>query len=264
MVDTTIVYYTDNFIDEKLFRFCQKNILEAADGKPIISVSQKPIDFGENICVGDIGRSHLSLYKQILAGVEKVKTKYVALAEHDCLYTKEHFNWLPPLDYKVRDERFFYNVNHWLVRASDGKYTFARRKILSMMIANTELTRVSAIDKVKMIAAGGMIRKGQPGACEFGVCTPEEAFVNGVEVCEFGVCDHRVEYLRYLASLKDFGKDIGLRRAIAFRTEIPNIDIRHGNNFSGTRHGRDKCYSIPYWGEWKTVIGGENVNSNSK
>ena len=64
MAETTVIYYTDNSIDEKLMKFCQKNILEAAQGKPIISVSQKPIDFGENICVGEIGRSHLNLYKQ--------------------------------------------------------------------------------------------------------------------------------------------------------------------------------------------------------
>jgi hypothetical protein len=251
MAETTIIYYTDNTLEEGLLKFCQKKLLEAADGKRIISISQKPIDFGENICVGDIGRSHLNLYKQILIGVEKAKTKYIALAEHDCLYVKEHFDYIPPVD-----DKFFYNVNHWIVRLSDGKYTFARRKVLSMMIASTELTRVAAIDKVKMIEAGGMIRKGQPGACEFGVCTPQEAFVNDISVCEFGVCDHRVEYLRYLASLKDFGKDIGLRRAIAFRTQIPCLDIRHGNNFSGNRHGNQKCYSIPYWGTFKEVLNG--------
>ncbi len=231
----SIVYYADNSLKSDLEERCQYYLLKAAEGKRIISVSQKPLQFGDNICVGDIGRSHLSLFKQILIGVEQVKTKYLALAEHDCLWTSEHFDWIPP-----KDDKFFYNLNHWIVQWSgsniDGMYSYYRRKVLSMMIANTELTLQAARDKVLMIESGAMIQKGQPGACEFGVCDNRKAFVD------------------YLASLKDFGKDIGSYRAEGFRTVNPNIDIRHGGNFSGSRRGRNRCYSIPYWGEFKKVM----------
>ncbi len=233
MAETTIVYYTDNFLDEKLMALCQKNILESADGKPIISVSQKPIDFGENVCVGDIGRSHLSIFKQVLAGVERVKTKYLALVEHDCLYNKEHFNWIPP-----EDDKFYYNVNHWLVRYRDGMYSYFRRKVLSMMIANTVLTLKATMEKVDILKSGIIIRKGQLGACEY------------------GVCDNRKAYLNYKASQKDLGKDIALYKACAFRTEIPCLDVRHGRNFSGNRRARNRCYEIPYWGKWKEITNG--------
>lgn len=229
---TTIVYYTDNAIDSKLMALVRKNIINSADGKPIISISQKPIDFGKNICVGNIGRSHLSLFKQILEGVKQVKTKYVALAEHDCFYTKEHFNWIPPTD-----DKFYYNVNHWFVDLKTGMYSYHRRKVLSMMIANTELTIKAAQDKVLMLESGAIIQKGQPGACEY------------------GVCDNRKAYVDYLASLKDLGKDIGSYKAEAFRTINPNLDIRHGGNFSGNRRARNRCYEIPYWGRFKITEG---------
>jgi hypothetical protein len=87
-----------------------------------------------------------------------------------------------------------------------------------------------------MLEIGAQIRKGQPGACEF------------------GVCDNRVAYVDFLASVKDFGKDIGSYKAEAFRTANPCLDIRHKENFSGNRRGKDRCYELPYWGNFKEVL----------
>ena len=92
----SIVYYTDNTLPEPLATAVQRQLIRSAEGKPIISVSQKPMDLGRNICLGDIGRSHLSIYRQILAGAEAADTELVGLAEHDCLYTPEHWNYVPP------------------------------------------------------------------------------------------------------------------------------------------------------------------------
>jgi hypothetical protein len=83
MNNLSIIFYTDNSLDEVFAKRIQKELLKAAEGKRIISVSQKPIDFARNICVGDIGRSHHSLFFQVLTGVKAAKTKYIALAEHD-------------------------------------------------------------------------------------------------------------------------------------------------------------------------------------
>ena len=227
MSDITIVYYTDSCLEEPLASFCRDKLVEAADGKRIVSVSQKPLDFGDNFCIGEIGRSHLSIFRQVLMGVEQVKTKYVALAEHDCVYHKDHFNWVPP-----EDGKFYYNVSCWFLRPKDGMYSYFRRKVLSMMIANTELTLKATIEKVKILEAGIIIRKGQLGACEYGVCENEKAYVD------------------YKATIKDLGKDT--HKAVAFRTEIPNIDIRHGKNFTGNRKAGNRCYELPYWGKFQT------------
>ena len=230
-MQTSIVYYTDNSLQEPLASFCREKLLEAADGKPIVCVSQKPLDFGLNICIGEIGRSHLSIFRQVLAGLEQVKTKYVALAEHDCLYTKEHFNWIPP-----EDGKFYYNVNCWFVRPKDGMYSYFRRKVLSMMIANTGLTLEATKEKVEILKSGIIIRKGQLGACEYGVCENKKAYVD------------------YKASMKDLGKDVGSYKAVSFRTELPNVDIRHGGNFSGNRKANNRCYELPHWGKWKEEL----------
>ena len=228
----TIVWYTCNTLDPFLMQKCQEYLLKAAEGKRIISVSQKLLDFGDNLCVGEIGRSHISLFTQILVGAKAATTKYVALAEHDDLYSAEHFNWVPP-----RDDLFYYNTNHWFVKwggVDSGAYSYQKRKVLSNLICNRELLIEAVEEKLAWLKGGAMIRKGQLGACEFGVCTNDRAFV-GVG--------------------KDLGKDPKNYRAKEFSTKIPNIDIRHGMNFSGGRKAKQIKYSLPPWGSFHAVMG---------
>ena len=69
MNDLTIIYYTANHISDYFMANTKKQLIRAIGDAPIISVSQKPMKLGKNICVGDIGRSGYNLYKQILIGV---------------------------------------------------------------------------------------------------------------------------------------------------------------------------------------------------
>lgn len=111
-IDLSIVYYTSNWLEtaNPYFLNNTKNqLLKAADGLPIISVSHKPMDFGHNICVGDIGRSHLNIYRQILRGCQEAWTDYVAMAEDDILYSHEHFHPEIPDRWKGRD-MFIYDM----------------------------------------------------------------------------------------------------------------------------------------------------------
>lgn len=109
MNDLSIVYYTANTIPESTGQKVRDYLLKVTESKiPIISVSQKPIDFGKNICVGQIGRSKYNCYKQILAGVREVKTKYIACAEDDTLYSQDHFKYRPK-----DDDIFSYDANMW-------------------------------------------------------------------------------------------------------------------------------------------------------
>lgn len=110
MSDLTILYYTANKIPDgaaEKIRAHQKKLFE--NKYPIISVSQKPIEYGTNICVGEIGRSKYNCYKQILIGVREIKTKYVACAEDDALYSNDHYNFRP-----IKDDVFYYERNYWL------------------------------------------------------------------------------------------------------------------------------------------------------
>ena len=255
-----IVYYTDNTLPDKFNTLVQKWLVHAADGKRIISVSQKPMTFGDNICLGDLGRSHLIMYRQMLAGAQAVTSPYIALAEHDCLYTPEHFNWHPP-DPQV----FYYNVNHWFLQYGGrrhGEYTYQRRRVLSMLIAGRDIFLKACEEKVWMIEHGWMIKKGVAGACEPGVTPPEEAMIKVPTAdmmkaslpCEPGVCDNRAEYIAALNEFKDLGKEIGRWKAEAFRTHLPNLDIRHDRNFSGGRKGKEMCYELSYWGDGAELL----------
>jgi hypothetical protein len=107
MSDLTVIYYTSNTLPEKVADRIRSQLLYASNGFPIISVSQRPLEFGENICVGEIGASTYNLYKQVLLGAKAAKTEYVALCEDDCLYPISHFTFRP------RPTDFAYNINRW-------------------------------------------------------------------------------------------------------------------------------------------------------
>ena len=95
-----IIHLTDNSLDENIAKLCRKYLIKEAciSGTPIISVSHKPIDLGKNICIGEKKRCWLTLYEQLIAGLEATDAMYIAMAEHDCLYTHTFFNWIPPED----------------------------------------------------------------------------------------------------------------------------------------------------------------------
>lgn len=97
-MDRTIIYYTSNKEDEKFEQNIRNHLVRSAGSIPIISVSQKPILLGKNICVGEIGASNLNIYKQLLIGCEAATTKFVITAEADCLYPPEYFSFTPPVD----------------------------------------------------------------------------------------------------------------------------------------------------------------------
>ena len=117
----TILYYTSNREDPEFEEKIRSNILNNAGGLPIVSVSQKPIDFGKNICVGDIGHSYESEWKQILAGARKAKTKYLVFAEADFLYPEEYFSFKP-------DGKNLYRYNNVWILWKKGSNAYRRKK----------------------------------------------------------------------------------------------------------------------------------------
>jgi hypothetical protein len=91
----TVLYYTANREAEIFENRIQQRLLQSAKDLPIISVSQKPINLGENICVGDVGVCYANQFRQMLIGAEAVKTPLIACAEADCLYPPEYFEFRP-------------------------------------------------------------------------------------------------------------------------------------------------------------------------
>lgn len=96
MAKATIIYYTSNREDPGFERKVQENLLKNCGGLPIISVSQKPIDLGKNICIGDVGASGFNMFRQVQIACEAAKSTFVISAEADCLYPPDYFKYIPP------------------------------------------------------------------------------------------------------------------------------------------------------------------------
>lgn len=131
MDDLTIVFYSANRLPDAVADNFRRHLVEMAGKTPIISVTQKPVELGRNICVGDIGQSYYNLFKQMLLGVREVKTPYVALAEDDTLYVPNHFEQRPSDDKTVA-----YNRNMWFL---DTKTFWTKKHTGNFgLIASTE------------------------------------------------------------------------------------------------------------------------------
>lgn len=133
MKDVTVIYYTSNREKEDFESKIRKNLLKVIGDLPLISVSQKPIDFGTNICVGDIGTSDHNIYRQMQTGCLKATTKFVCTAEADCLYPPTGY-----FDYKPPDETAAYHyINVWILYK--GSHIFKKKAFsLCALFSNRE------------------------------------------------------------------------------------------------------------------------------
>lgn len=110
MGNITIIYYSSNREKPEFEKRVQENILKVCGGLPIISVSQKTMAFGKNICVGDIGVSGFNMFRQVQIACKEAKTKFVISAEADCLYPPDYFQFIPE-----RDDRCYRNANLYVM-----------------------------------------------------------------------------------------------------------------------------------------------------
>jgi len=142
-----IIYYTDNRLDSVIMNVCQRQLEKA--GLPIISVSLKPLEFGENIVVtGERGPE--TMFRQILAGIEASSANYLFFAEHDVLYHPSHFEFWPE-----RDDIFYYNNNVWKVDAKTGHALFHYSNHTSQLCAHRSLLLEHYAKRVALVAEHG-------------------------------------------------------------------------------------------------------------
>jgi len=224
-VSKGIVWYTDNRLDENIMTSCQNNLLNSANGHRIVSVSLKPLKFGDNIHL-PLERGYLTLFKQILAGLEALDTDIVFLAEHDCLYNPSHFDFTPPDRTKV-----YYNQNVWHLRLSDGHAVYYDAKRTSQLCAYRDVLLDHYRKRVERVEREGFSRRigFEPGS------------------------HNRKE------RIDDLKSDVWV-------SENPNIDIKHGHNLTPARWNpakfRDQrnCQNwkeadeIPAWGKLDQIL----------
>lgn len=222
MADITAIFYTANVVHEPFAGIVRNQLTKAIGDLPLISVSQKPMDFGENICIGEIGRSHLNLYRQILIGAKAAKTKYVACAEDDILYSQEHFQIRP------RAGNFGYNMNKWSIFtwSNPPVFSYRHRKVVNSLIAERDML-VEAL---------------------------EERFAKYPD-------DSKVP-LKYWGDPGRYENYLGVtvRPTEEIYSKVPNIVFSHEEAFGflsrGIRKslGNPQAYEIPVWGKAADIV----------
>ena len=241
-MNTTIIFCTDNSCSEPLFSAVVKRLKRETGDIPIISVSHKPLNLGTNICVGKQRRSWLCLYRQLLLGLQEAKTENIHIAEHDCFYTNEHFNWTPSTT-----NTFYYNENVWLVQSADKKHQelkgmysqyWRQRLALSQLICNRELYLKVIEKRLDIIDQNRKLIKEIEHIGEPGLSRIRKWADSG-----------RPVYLKDM-----LGEALELEQYATFKTELPNLDVRHDGNFTGPKRGRKRCYKIPYWGRFEDLL----------
>jgi hypothetical protein len=201
--------------------------LKAVGDFPILAVSQKPMDWGGNFtnyCVGNIGRSHLNIYRQIMIGCQQAKTKWVAMAEDDILYSWEHFH-----NYAPDEEKFAYDMNKWSIFTWNDPPLFSfrmKRKVVNALIAKREMLKDAMEERFAKF--------------------PDESKIN---LSVWGDPGRYEEYLH-----------VTIRETEEFYSECPNIVFSHplayGYESRGKRKkmGDLKAIELPYWGKASDIL----------
>jgi hypothetical protein len=205
-----IVYYTDNRLDPLIMQAVQRQIRKAA--LPVVSVSLAALDFGTNIVMSGI-RGPLTMFRQILAGLEASKAEIIFFCEHDILYHPAHFDFIP-----LRRDVYYYNENIYKVEYPGGRSLFYFCQQTSGLCAYRKLLVEHYRERVRRVEQDGysMAMGFEPGTHN----RPE-----------------RVD--KYMA--------------LSWMSAAPNIDIRHAQNLTRSRWSKDQFRNKKYTAGWKEV-----------
>lgn len=218
--DITIIMLTASRVPEKWAEFHKEKLLEATGTSPIITISREPLDWGINLL--DTEPYEVSnIYFQLLRGAKEAKTDYIAVAEDDTLYPKEHFEYRPPMD------TFAYNQNRFgLFTWGKPTYFWKDRISNSTLIAPRRLAIEALEERFNKYPNG----------------TPK--YFTG----ELG-----------RPNIED-NLGVARRKSAWFSTEISVVRIDHElgiDRLSQTHRkgmGILRAYDIPYWGKAEDII----------
>jgi len=219
---------------EKIKQIVRDRLQEISDEKKISITcsSLKKMDFGDKrVRFPSLRKGYKAMYKQILGGLEKSSDNIVFFTEHDVLYAKEHFDFVP------KDENtFYYNTNVWFLRVADGHALHYDVKQLSGLCVYRDAAIIHYRERFKLVEQ----KEKELSEVEFNRFIRHmghEPFTHG--------------RVRWETTFK----------VDTWKSEIPNVDIRHGQNATGQRWNKDQYrnqqllinwtesenYSIPGW-----------------
>jgi hypothetical protein len=219
-----IVYYTENQLDPFIMRTCQKQLVKAAKNIDIVSVSLRPVVFGNRNIVLELARGYETMFRQILTGLEVSDADVIYLCEHDLLYSESHFEFTPP-----KSNIFYYNQNTWKVDSKSGQALFYYCNQTSGLCAYRSLLVDHYRKRLKAVLDAGGYNRNM-------------GFEPGTN--------------RWSQSVDEHG-------AASWMSPVPNIDIRHNSNLTRSRWSQDQfrdkrtctgwkmADQVPHWGVTK-------------
>lgn len=176
-------------------------------GIPIYSASLKPINFGYNEVI-DGKRGYTTMIRQIISCLERADSENVFFCENDVLYHKSHFRFIPP-----KDDVFYYNTNNWRWKfSSEMAISYRELKSLSGMCCNRKLALEHYNARLELILSKGWDKTDSR--------EPEWARKMGYEP---GTKSKRQEM-------------IPTNGYECWKSEYPNVDIRHKDTFSPPKY----------------------------
>lgn len=239
MGNITVIYYTSNYLDTANPAFLENTkaqLFLAASDLPIVIVSQKPssLDFknSTNIVLGDIGRSHLNIYHQILVGCKAATTEYVAMAEDDILYSYEHFH----NEYIGRfPDVFLYDMNKLSL------FTWIKPPLFSFRHDRMVVNQLIAPRKMLIEAL-------------------EERFERLEQLKSEGRKEEQL--IKYWGDPGRYEDILGVtvRKTKTFMCTCPSIVFSHEHAYGYLSQGKKKrlgdlrIIEVPYWGRADTIL----------
>lgn len=235
MVRKSTIYYTDNLLDPVIAAAAQWQLYDCRYSdeaerdrfQEIVAVSLKELPWCsggtwlevDKAIVLHLERSPLTMFRQILAGLEYSTAEVVYLTEHDVLYHPCHFDFTPPDPSIV-----YYNKNVWQVRCSDGHAVYWEAKRVSQLCAYRELLVEHYRKRIEMCDKVGFSRR--------------MGFEPGSHGRKERVDDLKSEY---------------------WVSDFPNLDLKHGKNLTEARWRQDQFRSprsCRGWAEMDEEIAG--------
>lgn len=223
MNDLTVIYLTANEIPQHFGLEMRIGLAQATQGLDMITVSKKPIGYGDKNIIFGTPRSHINIYREALAGVKEAKTRYIAIAEDDVLYSHEHFKKRPS-----RPDVFAYNIACWSIYTwSDPPiFSYSGRRNHGMLICERDL----------------YIEAMEERFAKF----PDDSLINNAVWAEPG----------------KYEKNLGVteRASETFYTDPSNVMFTHPQGLSMNTLGMRKrlapirALEIPHWGKASEVV----------
>ncbi len=196
-----VVYYTDERGDPEILSACRQQLEHAASSLPIVSTTPKTVGAERGI---------LTMFRQILAGLEALETEIVFFAEHDVLYHPSHFEFMPE-----RSDTYYFNQNIWKVDAATGRALYYRCSQTSGLCANRQLLLGHYRRRIEIVERHGFTRA--------------MGFEPGTHRRKERVDDYP---------------------AAVWMSALPNIDIRHRHNLTPSRWRREQFRNQKFTDGW--------------